>query len=219
MPSPRFFFGVSAAAGVFSLFWTWLTMYQGSTQAFDDRCVEYWFEWTKENRGLTTMMIFWTDMGGIAANTLIAFLGAIWQSAIGNRIIAVAWLGIAIGGGIINMSTKEYFERERPPATKRASVVHEENASYPSGHAMGSTIGYGMIAYAFVLPQCRRRRRVIGILLMVAIVLLVGFSRIYLRAHWFSDVVAGWSIGVCWLFFCLGWLERHRRRQFQPPTS
>src|SRR5688572_16880840 len=96
MPSPRFFFAASAASGVFFLVWTWLTMYQGSTQPFDDRCVDFWSEWMKENRGLTAMMIFWTDMGGIAANTLIAFLGAIWQSAIGNRIIAVAWIGIAI---------------------------------------------------------------------------------------------------------------------------
>ena len=47
---------------------------------------------------------------------------------------------------------------------------------------------------------------------MIAIVLAVGFSRVYLRAHWFSDVVGGWSLGIAWLFLCLGWLERRRRR-------
>lgn len=212
LPPPRFFFVVSMVAGVFFLVWTWLTVYARITQSIDDRCVEYWYEWTKENRDLTKLMIFWTDMGGIAANTLIAILGAIWQSALRNRTLAVAWLAIALGGGLINMTTKEFFDRPRPPIEKRDAVVHENNASYPSGHSMGSAIGYGMLGYALVLPQSRRPRRIATILLMIAVVLMVGFSRIFLRAHWFSDVVAGWSIGVCWLFFCAGWLESYRRK-------
>jgi undecaprenyl-diphosphatase len=77
---------------------------------------------------------------------------------------------------------------------------------------MGCAIGYGMLAYALILPQRRRPRRLAALILMTALVLAIGFSRIYLRAHWFSDVVGGWTIGIAWLFLCLGWLERRRLR-------
>src|SRR5437764_987362 len=72
---------------------------------------------------------------------------------------------------------------------------------------------FGLLGYALILPQRRRPRRIVAINFMIAIILAIGFSRMYLRAHWFSDVVGGWSLGLAWLFLCLGWLERGRRRQ------
>ena len=212
IPPPRFFFAVSLAAFVFFVVWSWLTLGLELMKPIDDACVDYWQTWTREHRDFTLVMIFWTEMGGIAGMTILSLMGAIWQSAIKHRVLAVAWLAVALGGGFINGATKEIIQRERPIATRRDPVAHEENASYPSGHSMGSAIGYGMLGYALILPQRHRPRRVGVILLMIAIVLCVGFSRIYLRAHWFSDVVAGWTSGVCWLFFCLGWLERYRKQ-------
>jgi membrane-associated phospholipid phosphatase len=213
IPPPRFFFAVSLAAFCFFLLWSWLVFGTDLIQPIDDACVEHWREWTKNHRDITLIMIFWTEMGGIAGMTILSIMGAIWQSAINHRVLAVAWLAIALGGGMINGTVKEIFARHRPPAEQRDPVAHEENASYPSGHSMGSAIGYGTLAYALVLPQRHRPRRAAAIALMIGIVLMVGFSRMFLRAHWFSDVIAGWTSGVCWLFFCLGWLERHRRGQ------
>ena len=56
---------------------------------------------------------------------------------------------------------------------------------------------------------------VLFVTLMIVIVVAVAFSRTYLRAHWFSDVVGGMTLGVAWLFLCLGWLERMRLGQLR----
>jgi undecaprenyl-diphosphatase len=214
IPPPRFFFGASAALLLFFLVWSWLVLQEeGMIAAFDDRCANFWRDWSRDHRGWAATMYFLTDLGSIAAMTLVAIMGSLWQSAIKHRVLAAAWLGVVIGGGLLNMATKDLFARARPDVAIRDTVIHETNNSYPSGHAMGSAIGYGMLGYALILPQRHRPRRVVAILLMIAIVLGVGFSRFYLRAHWVSDVIGGWTIGVAWLFFCLGWLERYRRKQ------
>ena len=213
IPLPRFFFTVSLFAAAFFAIWSWLALTSRNFHAFDEHWANFFNDWTKDNRGSTEIMIYMTDLGGVAAMTLLAVMGAIWQSAIKHRLLAAAWFGIVIGGGIINMTTKDTFTRDRPAVAIRDPVIHESNHSYPSGHAMGSAIGYGLLGYALILPQRHRPRRIAAITLMIVIVLAIGFSRIYLRAHWVTDVIAGWSIGVAWLFFCLGWLERHRRKQ------
>ncbi|MBI3821367.1 MAG: phosphatase PAP2 family protein [Planctomycetes bacterium] len=210
IPPPRFFFGVSAGAAILFVFWTWL-VHPSATPApeFDSDIATYWQAWSAEHRAALGLVIFMTDMGGIAAMTLLAVMGAIWQTAIKHRTLAFAWLGIIVVGAMLNQGVKEVFGRSRPP--NPAEVVHEKNASYPSGHAMGSAIGYGLLGYALILPQRHRPRRIVAVNFMIVIVLGVGFSRMYLRAHWFSDVLGGWALGVAWLFLCLGWLERRRR--------
>jgi membrane-associated phospholipid phosphatase len=133
-----------------------------------------------------------------------------------NRRLALIWILVVAGGGALNMLSKSFFERARPGEDLRSPLVHERNHSYPSGHAMGSTIGYGMLGYALVTRQKRRERKFATILILGVVIAGIGLSRIYLRAHWFSDVVAGWSIGLAWLCFCLGWVER-RPAWFPPP--
>jgi undecaprenyl-diphosphatase len=93
----------------------------------------------------------------------------------------------------------------------RDPAVTETNESFPSGHAMGSLVGYGMLAYALFLDiRCRWCRA--AILASVAMLVpAIGLSRIYLRAHWLSDVLAGFAIGAAWLSLWLGALEWYRQ--------
>jgi undecaprenyl-diphosphatase len=69
--------------------------------------------------------------------------------------------------------------------------------SFPSGHACGSAVAYGAIAAVTGSP-------VIAIVVTV-LVLLIGISRIYLGAHYPSDVVAGWLIGILGLMWLITW--------------
>jgi len=217
IPSPPVFFAMSLGLLIFFGAWSWLTLHGDAIPSFDKWCahsLHVWSqgEWSQDHTALTQTMIYITDIGGVAAMTLMAIMGAIWQTAIRNRYLAYAWFAVILGCAILNSSTKYAFDRDRPPADIRDRAVLEENKSYPSGHSMGSAIGYGMLAYALILPQRHRPRRITALLLTGGMILAVGFSRIYLRAHWFSDVVGGWTIGLCWLFFCLGWIEMRRRK-------
>jgi membrane-associated phospholipid phosphatase len=210
LPPPRFFFAVSLGTLIFFAVWSWLVLGGTAIKAYDLDCAIFWHDWSEAHRGTWGLMVFLTDLGGIAAMALVAVMGAIWQNAIRHRRLAIAWLVVVVGGALLNQGCKGLFERPRPPEDIQNRAVLESNHSYPSGHSMGSAIGYGLLAYALILPQRRRPRRVGVLILLTCIVLAVGFSRIFLRAHWFSDVVGGWTIGIAWLFFCLGWLERQR---------
>jgi undecaprenyl-diphosphatase len=210
IPPPRFFFGVSLGAAILFVIWTCIVRPWEEPPAFDVSCADYWHDFSVGHPGALGYMQFLTELGGIACVTMLTVMGSIWQTAIKHKTLAIAWLAIVLGGAIFNQGVKESIGRDRPP--NPASVVHEKNNSYPSGHSMGSLIGYGLLGYALILPQRRRPRRIVAINLMIVIVLAIGFSRMYLRAHWFSDVVGGFSLGIAWLFLCLGWLERRRLR-------
>ena len=71
--------------------------------------------------------------------------------------------------------------------------------SFPSGHAFGAMVFYGLlVAFAWVSTE-RRTRRVAAVVAGVLVVGAVGLSRVALGVHYLSDVVAGWAVGVAWL--------------------
>jgi undecaprenyl-diphosphatase len=215
IPPPSYLFAGSAALLAFFAAWTWFVFQHDALDAFDKWAANSMHQYTADaaHKTLTQGMIFLTDIGGVAAALLMAIMGAIWQNAIGRRYLAYAWFGVILGCAILNSATKRGFDRDRPPEELRHRAVLESNKSYPSGHAMGSAVGYGMLAYALILPQRRRPRRIAALLWTGGMIVAIGLSRVYLRAHWFSDVIAGWTIGLCWLFFCLGWLEMVRLKR------
>jgi membrane-associated phospholipid phosphatase len=219
IPPPRFFFAGALAAALFFAFWAWLSLAepagpgaQDTIPKFDWRCAEYWHLETRDHQGLWELMVYFTDLGDVAAMTLLTVMGSIWQTAIRHRFLAIAWLIVICGGGLVNQTAKVFFDRDRPPVEWRDRAVRANNKSFPSGHSMGSVTGYGMLAYALILPQRRRPRRIVTVVFLTSLVLAIGMSRIYLRAHWFSDVVGGWTFGLSWLFLCVGYLEHHRRQ-------
>jgi membrane-associated phospholipid phosphatase len=68
---------------------------------------------------------------------------------------------------------------------------------------MGSVIGYGTLAFVGVVLLRRRAAKVALVTVLVLLVLAIGFSRIYLRAHWLSDVAGAFAIGVFCLTLCI----------------
>jgi undecaprenyl-diphosphatase len=203
-------FIASCVTGVFFLVWTSLAVGQGPLFQFDERCAQFWKEhgigWSWD------LMVFMTDVGGIATLSMVAIMGGVWQFSHGRRAFGSIWFGVVIGGAIANLLLKTNLDRPRPPEELRDRAVLERNQSYPSGHTMGSTIGYGMLCYALARQTRFPWRRTLITLFFVVFVAGIGFSRIYLRAHWFSDVIGGYAAGLCWLCFWLGWIERRRGR-------
>jgi membrane-associated phospholipid phosphatase len=116
-----------------------------------------------------------------------------------KRLNDAAVLIAALGGaGVINALLKLVFHRPRP----ELAFVHLETYSFPSGHAAVATATFTTLA--FVVGRRSGRRRTIAVAAAaITLIVLVGFSRLYLGVHYLSDVMAGWSFGLAWASLCL----------------
>lgn len=156
-----------------------------------------------------------TSLGGISVLGLFA-VAVVGFLLIQRKRLSAAMLVAGLAGGVtLSEGLKGLFERERPPAEYQ--MVETLNASFPSGHALLSTVFYLSVGVmlARVLPGRRLKAWVMGT--AVAIALLVGLSRIYLGAHWATDVIAGWSLGAAWAMAL--WLAAHLIGRLQSRRS
>ena len=140
----------------------------------------------------------------------------LWRT---HRLLAQTWIAAALGGEILSSVVKHAVHRTRP--TFGAGYLHLTSYSFPSGHAVAATIGFGMLAY--VVHQLGPRPAVVvaayaGALLLV---LLVCATRVYLGVHYPSDVLGGILAASAWLAVCLtgAGIARHRRATPTTPTA
>lgn len=115
---------------------------------------------------------------------------------------------IAIGGVLIMFLLKQFFNRPRPLIPLLEPV---KGLSFPSGHALMSMSFYGLLIFLVWENVCNRFWKWLLISLLLIFILLIGFTRIYLRLHYFSDVIAGFAAGIIWLSLSI-WLVRRMER-------
>ncbi|WP_207511198.1 phosphatase PAP2 family protein [Longitalea luteola] len=146
----------------------------------------------------TRLMEFITFFGShyflIPANLLLSFYFLIRKR--GRYSIKVS--AIALSSVLIMLGLKLLFNRHRPliPLLEPARGL-----SFPSGHAFMSVCFYGLLM--IIIWREERPKPVLKwtlLILVIALLLGIGFSRIYLRVHYFTDVIAGFCIGSTWLF-------------------
>ncbi|MBG8552409.1 phosphatase PAP2 family protein [Hymenobacter guriensis] len=122
---------------------------------------------------------------------------------------------VALGGICLNLVLKNIYQRPRPllPLTSASGL------SFPSGHAMISACFYGLLIY--LVSTHVRQHRGLRVALMVGLsllILLIGATRVYLRVHYATDVLAGFLAGITWLLIAIPLirrLEKMIRRRFQ----
>ena len=146
-------------------------------------------------------------VGSPVAMAILCLVLVIALLRIGKRRAALASAIIASVGGLLNTALKYLVHRPRPPGAERFLFGH--SWSFPSGHAMGSLIGYGMLAYCAVtyasLSSTVRRIVVTACALLTT---AIGFSRVALGVHYPGDVFGGWIIGAAWLAAGIALLRR-----------
>jgi undecaprenyl-diphosphatase len=187
----------------------------GPEGTIDWRCAEAMRQHAEAHHALRGLMRLITHLGGVPAMVAFSVVGGLLLWLRNYRLLAVGWVVAAAGGGLIDMGAKLLIDRDRPPIEARDEEVDEETKSFPSGHSMGSVVGYGMLGYVITLLGRRGAVRAAAVALLGVLVLLIGFSRIYLRAHWFTDVLGGFAMGTFWASFCITWLEVLRRRRLR----
>ncbi len=100
-----------------------------------------------------------------------------------------------LGGLLFEILTKFIIHRARP----ENALVDVSGYSFPSGHATMAIIFFSLLLYAFKDDIKNKTLRYSFIIGNIVLFLLIGFSRVYLNAHWFSDVIAGFALGLFWL--------------------
>lgn len=113
------------------------------------------------------------------------------------------------GGALVNLALKNVIHRPRPDFEQ--ALVHASGYSFPSGHTMGAVLFYGFMAVRFATHVKSRDWRLVAPLLALVLVGLIGCSRVYLGAHYLSDVTAAAAAGLAWLALCLAGVEIVRR--------
>ncbi|MDQ6651753.1 MAG: phosphatase PAP2 family protein [Acidobacteriota bacterium] len=156
---------------------------------------------THASPALTTFLWIVTSLHStLAVSSVAIILGLylLWRRQ--PYWLAALWLSV-FGGMLLNKLLKFAFHRARPHFND--PILTLTSYSFPSGHTMMATVLYGALA-AFLVAKTRSWRwRALVILSAGLLIALVGFSRIYLGAHYLSDVLGAIAEGLAWLSLCL----------------
>ena len=121
-------------------------------------------------------------------------------------------LALTLGGGmLLNVALKHAYERARPHFDD--PFVTLGTYSFPSGHTAGATLFYGVLAAFLVSRFFDRGVRALCVAGAVLAIVLVGMSRMYLGAHYLSDVLAAACSSTAWLALCLSTVHGVVRRR------
>jgi undecaprenyl-diphosphatase len=155
----------------------------------------------------------------LGSPVVMAILTVVVAAVLARRrwwILLVAWLAANAGGGVLDLALKHVIHRARP--TGADAFLYGSSFSFPSGHAMGSLIGYGMLVYLLITNWTWARRHRTGIVVTTALlVLAIGLSRLYLGVHFLSDVIGGFAAGAVWLAVCITGAELALRQRGLAP--
>ena len=148
----------------------------------------------------TQVMFFFTALGGPVL-LAIALVGATALAAWRRWDELLLGIGVIGGGAALDLLLNALVQRPRPVFVNPISV--ESSWSFPSGHAMMAVVTYGLLAYLLLVWLRQWRWQVALALASTFLIVVIGFSQLYLGVHYLSDVLAGYAAGLCWLATCL----------------
>jgi undecaprenyl-diphosphatase len=141
----------------------------------------------------------YTTLGGSVGLPILATLAAVtlalwWRQW--SPIVLIAITGL--GSVVLTTVGKAAVGRSRPPVVD-AVPPFESSFSFPSGHSLNSMAIAGIVAYLLVRRQRQRWARATTLVLAATFGVTMGLSRVYLAAHWLTDVLVAWTLALAWL--------------------
>ena len=221
--SPRGYLGLHLTLGVLLIIGaSWLfggiaqDVVAGDPLTVIDQDVAAWFH-QRRTPALTTAMELITSLASTTWVTSVGIVSALvlWRKKCSYRLLALVL--VLPGGMALDFLLKIAFRRQRPSFTD--SFLIFQGYSFPSGHTMAATLLYGLLAAFAVIALKAWRWRVAAVLGAFVMVLLVGFSRVYLGAHYLSDVLGAAAAGLTWLALALTAVDSLRRRRASEDNS
>src|SRR5215204_793825 len=188
--------GLAGASSLILFLWLAEEVYEGETIIFDETIRQTARQ--SATPWLTQTMIYVSFLGSFRFLTggvivfIILFSCLKWKQAVILLLVTMA------GESVLEVTLKLLFKRLRPePFFEYAAL---KTYSFPSGHALASLCFYGILAWLITARIKTRGLRFLIWISATTLILLIGFSRIYLGVHFPSDVFAGFAAGFVWLF-------------------
>ena len=150
---------------------------------------------------LTSIMKFITDVGGV--------YGIVCIIAVTTLINRKKGIYFMVNNGLISLANqvlKYFFMRPRPDMLFR--LIKETGFSFPSGHTMNAVAAYGLLLYYVLHSNLSKKVKNILSKLIILLMILIPFSRVYLGVHYITDILAGASISLIWLVFYTEYLKK-----------
>lgn len=179
----------------------------GGTQAFDETVLRW--AASLHSPTLDSVMLEITTLGTGTVVLMIVGVAALFLTLTKHKYSALLLIIATSGGLLLDMWLKHWFGRPRPHVFVWGTQAF--GSSFPSGHAMGSTIAYSTVAYLAARLHRRRWARFVTMSIALLLIFLICFSRVYLGVHYPSDVLAGVIVGLAWAAFCMTTLEGIQR--------
>jgi undecaprenyl-diphosphatase len=153
-----------------------------------------------ENFALTLFSTFIAIFFDSITLMMVSFVIAIYLFTRGLKKEGIFLVTTMFFSGVIIIFLKNLFERARP----LNGIIVESGFNFPSGHSTIIVVFLGLLVYLFA-----KRSRILKMSLVASVlVLVVGFTRLYLRIHWLSDVIAGFVVGSLILFVSVRIFEK-----------
>lgn len=159
--------------------------------------------------GFDTLMRFLSLIGNPPINFFLTVAIAIPLFLIGKKKDGAIVLVSVVGTTLLSLLLKIAISRPRPdPSMIQLRIPFEESMSFPSGHVLFYVGLFGMLLFLAYTGLKLSPLRYFLSSIFLTLIILIGFSRIYLGVHWFSDVLASYFIGFIWIFVVVSMYRR-----------
>ncbi|HUR18403.1 MAG TPA: phosphatase PAP2 family protein [Acidimicrobiales bacterium] len=159
--------------------------------------------------GLDGIVKAFSSLGGITVVSLVLvlLLLLVWQEC---RSLALVLLAASLARPLLEWGLKALIDRPRPDLGR---IVPGNGPSFPTGHVMAAIAIWGLLPPVVAVVSGKRAAWWWSVGVSAAVVVVVGFSRVYLGVHWMSDVIGALVLGSLYLLVVEWLLDWHHRRQ------
>jgi membrane-associated phospholipid phosphatase len=216
--------GLLITVGVGWILGVLLQVVLGTGTPLFDGPIHQFFVQRREAWLTSTMQVITLAGDSSVVMWLVIGLGLMWWWR--TRSPRPVALLVATYAGARVIETLVKFLTHRPRPLRDEALGDFTNFAFPSGHAIYAMTVYGMLAILLVRASWPGKRKVLLLLIMTGVICLISTSRVYLGAHWLTDVMGGIALGGLWLI-CLitlttvvdSWWAKHSDLQVQDASS
>lgn len=176
-----------------SIFILLSTLIQTGTIENFDSCIYKFIENIRTDK-LTSILKFFTKIGDVQSLFFISSITVLIMLVFDKKKIAISVALNIIISSISYVVLKNIFQRPRPEIAER--LIEENGFSFPSGHSTNNMAFYALAIYLVYENVKNKKIRDIICLILGIIPIIIGFSRMYLRVHYPSDVLGGFCLGI-----------------------